>query len=202
MTVTGVKRVALYLRVSTTGNGQTTLNQQRELEAVAARSGWRIVHVYEDNGISGAKGRDKRPALDALMKAATRREFDLVAAWSVDRLGRSLPHLVQLFSEFQALGVDLYLHQQHVDSSTPSGRALLQMSAVFAEFERAMVLERTKAGLARARAAGKRIGRPRAKGATDARIRQLRAAGMGMVAIARKLRCGGGTVWRALRDQD
>jgi DNA invertase Pin-like site-specific DNA recombinase len=197
---TEAKRVALYLRVSTAGNGQTTLNQQRELEAVAARSGWRIVHVYEDNGISGSRGRERRPALDALMKAATRREFDLVAAWSVDRLGRSLQHLVQLFAEFRSLNVDLYLHQQHVDSSTPSGRALVQMSAVFAEFERAMLLERTRAGLARARAQGKRIGRPRARGATDARIRALRAQGMGMVAIARKLKCGGGTVWRALRE--
>jgi DNA invertase Pin-like site-specific DNA recombinase len=143
--------------------------------------------------VRGAKGRDRRPALDALMKAATRREFYLVAAWSVDRLGGSLRHLVQLFAEFQSLNVDLYLHQQHVDSSTPSGRALLQMSAVFAEFERAMLLERTRAALARARAQGKRIGRPRARGTMDARIRELRARGMGMVAIARRLKCGGGT---------
>lgn len=199
---TAAKRVALYLRVSTTGNGQTTENQRRELAAVAARSGWRIVQVYEDNGISGAKGRDRRPGLDRLMQAATRREFDLIAAWSVDRLGRSLQHLVQLFGELQALGIDLYLHMQHVDSSTPSGKALLQMSAVFAEFERAMMVERINAGLARARAQGKKIGRPRAKGATVKRIRELRAKGMGMVAIAEKLRCGGGTVQRALRDQE
>jgi DNA invertase Pin-like site-specific DNA recombinase len=194
-----MKRVALYLRVSTQ-NGQTTENQQRELEAVAQRSGWRIVRVFEDNGISGAKGRDRRPGLDALLKAATRREFEMIAAWSVDRLGRSLQHLVQLFGELQALGVDLYLHQQHVDSSTPSGRALLQMSAVFAEFERAMLRERVFAGLARARAQGKTIGRPRAKGATEKRIRELRAKGMGIVAIGRRLKCGTGRVQRALRD--
>jgi DNA invertase Pin-like site-specific DNA recombinase len=197
-----MKRVALYLRVSTSNHGQTTENQQRELEAVAVRSGWRIVRVFEDNGVSGAKGRDKRPGLDAMMKAATGLEFDLIAAWSVDRLGRSLPHLVQIFTELQALNADLYLHQQHVDSSTPAGKALLQMSAVFAEFERAMMVERINAGLARARAQGKKIGRPRAKGATVKRIRELRARGMGMVAIARKLRCGGGTVQRALRDQE
>jgi DNA invertase Pin-like site-specific DNA recombinase len=201
MATAATKRVALYLRVSTTGNGQTTLNQQRELEAVAARSGWRIVWVFEDNGISGAKGQDKRPGLEALMKAATRREFNLIAAWSVDRLGRSLQHLVQLFAELQSLGVDLYLHQQSVDSSTPSGRALLQMSAVFAEFERAMLRERVFAGLARARAQGKKIGRPRAKGATVKRIRALRAQGLGMVAIGRRLKCGTGTVQRALRDE-
>jgi DNA invertase Pin-like site-specific DNA recombinase len=200
MTTTTAKRVALYLRVSTANHGQTTENQQRELEAVAARSGWRIVRVFEDNGVSGAKGRDRRPGLDALLKAATRREFDLIAAWSVDRLGRSLQHLVQVFGELQALGVDLYLHQQHVDSSTPSGKALLQMSAVFAEFERAMMVERINAGLARAKASGKRLGRPRARGATVKRIRELRARGLGMIAIARKLHCGGGTVQRALRD--
>jgi DNA invertase Pin-like site-specific DNA recombinase len=197
--MTAAVRVALYLRVSTL-NGQTTLNQRCELEAVAARSGWRVVRVFEDNGISGAKGRDKRPALDAMLKACVRREVDMVAAWSVDRLGRSLQHLVHLFAELQSLSVDLYLHQQSVDSSTPSGRALLQMSAVFAEFERAMLRERVNAGLARAKAQGKRLGRPRTRGATDARIRALRAQGMGMVAIARKLKCGGGTVWRALRE--
>lgn len=108
------------------------------------------------------------------MKAAMKREFDIVAAWLVDRLGRSLQHLVQLFAEFQSLNIDLYLHQQSVDSSTPSGRALLQMSGVFAEFERAMLLERVNAGLARAKAQGKKLGRPRARGATDNAIRKLR----------------------------
>ena len=138
------KRVALYLRVSTNNGRQTVDNQQRELEAVAECSGWEIVATFSDK-ISGAKGRDRRPGLEALMRGATAREFDLVAAWSVDRLGRSLQHLVQLFAEFQALNMDLYLHQQHVDSSTPSGRALLQMSGVFAEFERAILKERIHA---------------------------------------------------------
>ena len=192
------KRVALYLRVST-NNGQTVENQRRELEAVAARSGWSMVQIFTDNGISGAKGRNKRPGLDAMLKAATRREFDMIASWSVDRLGRSLQDLVQLFADLQALGIDLYLHQQHVDSSTPSGRALLQMSSVFAEFERAMVVERVHAGLARARAQGKVLGRPKAKGATPKRIKELRAQGLGMVAIARKLHCGPGTVQRVLK---
>ena len=120
-----------YIRVST--DEQTTENQRLELEAIAKRSGWQIVATFADHK-SGAKGRDKRPGLDAMMNAATNREFDMVVAWSIDRLGRSLQHLVQLFGEFQALGIDMYLHQQHVDSSTPSGRALLQMSGVFAEF--------------------------------------------------------------------
>ena len=139
--MTKQKRVALYLRVSTNNGHQTVENQRLELEAIAQRSGWQVVATFADHK-SGAKGRDKRPGLDAMMNAATKREFDMVAAWSIDRLGRSLQHLVQLFGEFQALGIDMYLHQQHVDSSTPSGRALLQMSGVFAEFERAMIQER------------------------------------------------------------
>jgi DNA invertase Pin-like site-specific DNA recombinase len=192
------KRVALYLRVSTNNGHQTTENQLRELTAIAKAAGWQVVATFEDK-ISGAKGRDKRPGLDALMKAATKREFDMVAAWSVDRLGRSLQHLVQLFAEFQSLGVDLYLHQQHVDSSTPSGRALLQMSGVFAEFERAMLLERIGAGLARAKAQGKRLGRPRAKGASDAAILKLRSRGIGMDAIRKQLGCGMGRVQAVIK---
>ena len=137
--------------------------------------------------------------LQALMRGATAREFDLVAAWSVDRLGRSLQHLVQLFAEFQALNVDLYLHQQHVDSSTPSGRALLQMSGVFAEFERAILKERIYAGLARARAEGKHLGRRRTPGATDAAILTLREQGLGILKIGRKLRCGTARVQATLR---
>jgi DNA invertase Pin-like site-specific DNA recombinase len=193
-----MKRVALYLRVSTNNGHQTTENQLRELTAIAKAAGWEIVATFEDK-IGGAKGRDKRPGLDALMKAATKREFDMVAAWSVDRLGRSLQHLVQLFAEFQSLGVDLYLHQQHVDSSTPSGRALLQMSGVFAEFERAMLLERIGAGLARAKAQGKRLGRPRAKGASDAAILKLRSRGIGMDAIRKQLGCGMGRVQAVIK---
>jgi DNA invertase Pin-like site-specific DNA recombinase len=136
------------------------------------------------------------------MKAATRREFSMVAAWSVDRLGRSLQHLVELFADFQALGVDLYLHQQHVDSSTPSGRALLQMSGVFAEFERAMLKERVHAGLARARAQGKHIGRRRTTGATDEAILRLRAQGLGIHKIRRKLGCGAGRVQAVVKKAE
>ena len=187
------KRVALYLRVSTNTGHQTVENQRLELEAIAKRSGWQVVATFADHK-SGAKGRDKRPGLDAMMNAATKREFDMVVAWSIDRLGRSLQHLVQLFGEFQALGIDMYLHQQHVDSSTPSGRALLQMSGVFAEFERAMIQERIMSGLARARVEGKSLGRRRTKGATNEAILELRNQGLGMLAIGRKLGCGTGRV--------
>ena len=140
------KRVALYVRTST-ANGQTTRNQERELQAVAKRHGWAVATVYRDQGISGAKGRDKRPGLDKLMQAVARREIDMVAAWSVDRLGRSLTDLLGVLQELHAKGVDLYLHQQGLDTSTPSGRAMFQMLGVFAEFERAMIRERVMATL-------------------------------------------------------
>jgi DNA invertase Pin-like site-specific DNA recombinase len=117
--------------------------------------------VYRDHGISGAKGRDKRPAFDALCRAAARREFDVVMAWSVDRLGRSLQDLVAFLGELHALGVDLFLHQQGLDTTTPARKAMFQMMGVFAEFERAMIQERVRAGLRRARDEGKRLGRPK-----------------------------------------
>ena len=141
-----MKRVGIYLRVST--DSQTTDNQRLELEAVAARSGWQVLGFYEDAGISGAKGRDKRPGFDRLIKDATGRKLDMVAAWSVDRLGRSLQDLVGFLTELQALHCDLYLHQRALDTSTPSGRAMFQMCGVFAEFERGMIRERVNAGLA------------------------------------------------------
>ena len=152
------KRVAIYTRVST--DEQSCENQFRELRAVAAHNGWDVVAVFEDNGISGAKGRAQRPGYDRLCQAITRREIDLVACWSVCRLGRSLQHLVTFLGELQAKGVDLYLHVQGLDTSTPSGRAMFAMLGVFSEFERAMISERTRAGMRRAKAAGKHIGRP------------------------------------------
>ena len=127
-----MKRVALYLRVSTEKN-QTVENQRRVLLDVAERLGWDVVAEYADEGISGAKGREQRPGFDALLRGVARREFDLIAAWSVDRLGRSLQDLVAFLADIQSRGVDLYLHTQGVDTSTPSGRMLFQMLSVFAE---------------------------------------------------------------------
>jgi DNA invertase Pin-like site-specific DNA recombinase len=157
-----MKRIAIYLRVST--NKQETSNQRRELEAVAARSGWQIVKVFEDAGISGAKGRDKRPGLDAMLKAVNAKEFDLVAAWSVDRLGRSLPDLLGILQHLHDKKVDLFLHQQGLDTSTSAGKAMFQMLGVFAEFERSIIRERVNAGLARAREKGTRLGRRSGQG--------------------------------------
>jgi DNA invertase Pin-like site-specific DNA recombinase len=163
-----MKRAVLYLRVSTLD--QTTANQERELREVAERMGCEIVKVYKDHGISGSKGRDKRPAFDKLCRDAARREFDVVMAWSVDRLGRSLQDLVVFLSELHSLGIDLLLHQQGLDTTTPSGKAMFGMMGVFAEFERAMIQERVRAGLARAKAEGKRLGRPRVNGEVERAI--------------------------------
>jgi DNA invertase Pin-like site-specific DNA recombinase len=191
-----MKNVALYLRVST--KGQSVANQKRELEAVAERSGWRIAAIYEDAGISGAKGRDKRPGFDRLLRDATRRQFDLIASWSVDRLGRSLQDLVASLGELHALGVDLYLHQQAVDTTTPAGKALFQMLGVFAEFERAIIRERVRAGLARAKASGTKLGRRPVSPAVEERIRTLRSKGLGMLRIGRQLGIGTSVVQRVL----
>lgn len=153
-----MKRVGFYLRVST--DSQSVENQRQALQEVADRSGWSVVHIFADEGISGAKGRDQRPGFDALLKAVARREVDMVAAWSVDRLGRSLSDLVGFLGDLQAQGCDLYLHQQALDTSTPSGRMMFGMLGVFAEFERSMIAARVRAGQARARAKGVRMGRP------------------------------------------
>ena len=196
---TKAKRVALYLRVSTTG--QSVENQRLELEAAAERNGWTVVKTFKDAGISGAKGRDKRPGLDQLLQGVARRDFDMVAAWSVDRLGRSLQDLVALLGEVHAKGVDLYLHQQGLDTSTPSGKAMFQMLGVFAEFERAMILERIAAGVARAMKQGTKSGKPFGRPKVDAKIEQsirraLAAGGKGILKIAAEHHVGSGTVQR------
>jgi DNA invertase Pin-like site-specific DNA recombinase len=202
------KRVALYLRVSK--DESTTDNQRRELEEVAQRHGWEVVATFEDEAISGTKGRDKRPAFDKLMKGVSRRQYDMVAAWAVDRIGRNLEHLVGFMNELRAKGIDLYLHQQNLDTSTPSGRAMYQMCGVFAEFEVSNTAERIKAGLKRARAESESarlaklregkikqltFGRPtnmtpeKAEGA-----RKLLADGVGVNKIAAQLEVGPGLI--------
>jgi DNA invertase Pin-like site-specific DNA recombinase len=191
-----VKKAALYARVSTTG--QSVSNQLQELRKVAERHGWEIVHEYKDSGISGSKGRDKRPQFDQMLNAANRREFDIIMSWSVDRLGRSLQHLVEFLGDIQHKGVDLYLHQQNIDTSTPSGKAMFQMVGVFAEFERAIIQERVKAGLARARKDGKKLGRPMVSSETERKIREARQKGHGKLKIARTLGVGVSTVQRVL----
>ena len=148
-------RVALYARVSTLD--QEPENQLRELRAYATHRGWQA-QEYVDHGVSGAK--ESRPALDALVKDAMRRRFDVRVVWRLDRLGRNLRHLVLLLDELQATGVDFITLGEGIDTSTPAGRLQLHILSAMAEFERARIAERVRAGLARARAQGRRLGRP------------------------------------------
>jgi DNA invertase Pin-like site-specific DNA recombinase len=194
------KRIGLYLRVST--GGQTIENQRRELTFVAKRHSWQVVETFKDEGISGTKGRDKRPGFDRLCQAIARREIDLVAAWSVDRLGRSLQDLVTFLGELHSKSVDLYLHQQGIDTSTPSGKAMFQMMGVFAEFERAMIVERVKAGLARARSQGKQLGRPTIGADKERVVRRLLTKGTGIVKTAKTLGIGVSAVQRIKAAMD
>ena len=195
MTKTKSHTVAIYSRVST--DSQTTENQERELREIASRMGWSIMKVYRDEGVSGAKSRAERPAFNALWRDATHRRFDIVMAWSVDRLGRSLQDLVAFLSELHALRIDLYLHQQGVDTSTPAGKALFQMMGVFAEFERAMIRERVKSGLERAKAQGKILGRPPIDPRKEAAILDdLREGKAGIIKLATAHGVGVGTVQR------
>jgi len=193
------KQVALYARVST--DGQTTENQLQELRKVAKRNGWHIAQEFVDHGISGAKGRDQRPAFDEMLKAVTRKEVEVVMSWSVDRLGRSLQHLIGFLDELHSKKVDLYLHQQGIDTGTPAGKMLFQLLGVFAEFERSMIRERINAGLARAKAQGKKLGRPRVSLTVENKIKKLRSTGKGIRKIASELRVGVSTVMRVVDEQ-
>lgn len=202
--MTTKKRVALYSRVSTIDK-QTIENQVRDLREAAQRHGWEVVAEFADKGISGAKGRNGRAGFDALCKAAMRREFESIMVWSVDRLGRSLQHLVEFLNEIQSKAVDLYLHQQGLDTATPAGKALFQMCGVFAEFERSMIRERVLAGVRRARAAGHQLGRKpleQTDGKTVEKIYTLRRHGMGMKKIAKEVGVSSRTVWRLLQEED
>lgn len=195
------KRVALYLRVST--DGQSVENQRSDLLAAAKHHGWNVVAEYSDAGVSGAKGRDKRPQFDKMLKAATRGEIDMVAAWAVDRLGRSMNDLISFLTEIQAANVDLFLHKQALDTSTPAGKAMFQMLGVFAEFERAILVERIKAGLKRAKKEGKTPGRPKTDPDTERKIKAaLARGGDGMLKIASRYGVGSGTVQRIKREME
>jgi DNA invertase Pin-like site-specific DNA recombinase len=188
------KRAALYLRVST--DGQTVDNQRLALEAVCEQRGWQLVQTYSDNGVSGAKGRSQRPGLDTLLKDASRGRFDVVLAWALDRLGRSLVDLLDTLNELEAAGAALVLHQQAIDTTTPAGRMFFQVTGAFAEFERAMIRSRVKAGLERAKARGVRLGRPKTGAKVETAIRARLAAGDGIKKVAKTIGVGNGTVSR------
>lgn len=196
-------RAAIYLRVST--DGQTTENQRRVLEEVAERRGWLVVEIHEDAGISGAKGRDKRPGFDAVRKAAARRRYDVLMVWSIDHMGRNTATVATALAELEAAGVSIYADKEGMDATTPHGRAMLQMAAVFAELERGMIVERIKAGLARAKTetpeqrakkGKKAFGRPPISPEREAAIRAALFERKGILKVAREVGVGSGTVQR------
>src|ERR1700746_3824639 len=191
------KKAAIYVRVST--DKQTVENQLRELRQIAQRRGWEVVQEYHDAGISGSKGREARPGLDQMLNDAHRRRFDVVMAWAIDRLGRSLVDLLGTIQGLEACGVDLYLDQQHIDTTTPAGKLMFQITGAFAEFERSMIRTRVNAGLKRAKdeikrkghfvtkhgEVKKRLGRP---GADPEKLRKARAElakGIGINKVAK-----------------
>ena len=191
------RRVAIYSRVSTLD--QSSENQTSFLTEIVARNGGRLVGLYVDEGVSGSKGRDKRPEFDRLCKDMVRRKFDLVMVWDVSRLGRSLQHLVEFLNDVQAIGCDLYVHQQGLDTSTPSGRMMFQMVGVVSEFERSMISERVKLGLRRAKASGKKLGQPSKM--SDELIQQvwlLQDQGFGLKHITAQMPVSRSTIYKIM----
>jgi DNA invertase Pin-like site-specific DNA recombinase len=198
MTIRSTRRAALYLRVST--DKQTVENQEIQLRQVAERRGWEVVEVYDDAGISGSKGRADRPGLDQMLNDATRRHFNIVLVWAIDRLGRSLIDLLGTIQHLEAVAVDLYIDQQSIDTSTPMGKLIFSVCGAFAQFERSMIQQRIHAGLQRARVQGKTLGRPKVDEATQAAILWSLKKGVGIKKTAAALGCGIGTVIR-VRDE-
>jgi DNA invertase Pin-like site-specific DNA recombinase len=189
-------RIALYARVSTL-NGQKPEMQLNELREYAQRRGWDIAGEYVDLGVSGSK--ESRPELNKMIAAAHARAFDAVVCWKLDRLGRSLKHLVTTIEDLQAYGVAFVSLRDNLDLSTPSGRLMMHIIGAMAQFERELIRERVTAGIQAARARGQRIGRPRVYVSAE-KVRALRNAGTPWRAISRKLGVGTGTAVRALAN--
>jgi DNA invertase Pin-like site-specific DNA recombinase len=190
-----IQRVALYARVSTLHGQQDPEMQLSELREYATRRGLSIYQEYVDQGVSGSK--EFRPALNRLMADGQRCRFDAVLVWKIDRFGRSLKHLVNSLADLSAYGIAFISLRDHLDLSTPSGRLMFQIIGAMAEFERALIQERVKAGLRNAKAKGKQIGRPRQQ-VDGSKVLELRAKGLSWRAISERMNLGLGTVYRAV----
>jgi DNA invertase Pin-like site-specific DNA recombinase len=189
-----IMRVALYARVSTL-NGQNPEMQLAELREYAQRRGWEVFSEYCDLGISGAK--DSRPQLNRMIADAHARKFDAVVVWKLDRLGRSLKHLVTTIEDLQAYSVSFVSLRDNLDLSTPAGRLMLHIIGAMAEFERSLIQERVVSGISAAKKRGVRFGRPKVY-VSALKVRQMRDAGVPWVDIAKRLNAGKGTCQRAL----
>ena len=194
-------RVAIYARVST--SEQTTDNQINFLQEIVSRNDWELVQTYVDEGISGTKGRDKRPEFDRLCKDMVRRKFNRILVWDISRLGRSLQHLVEFLNEVQSVNCHLYIHQSGLDTSTPSGRMMFQMVGVFSEFERSMISERVKLGLKRVKSKGTKLGRPtKIDEETKVKIWSLIDTGKSLSEVSRVLQISKMSVSRVNRERN
>jgi len=192
-----MKKVGCYYRVST--KNQTILNQKLELESLAERMGYEIVAEYKDEGISGAKNRDERPALNAMMKDAVRGKFEMILCYDLSRLGRNLEELIRIMNEMNSLNINLFFYREAINTDTSSGKLMFSMFGVLAQWEKSLISERIISGINRARTQGKKIGRPSTfnEGLMQA-VRKMREKGMGIVAISRTLGIGVSSVYRSL----
>lgn len=188
-----VLRFARYLRVSRAE--QDPALQDDETGELIAKRGWKLVGTYSDHGVSGT--REKRPALDRLVVDARRRRMDVIVVWKADRLFRSLKAMVTTLDEWAALGIGFVSATEVFDSTTPQGKLLLHLTSAFAEFERNLIVERTRAGIAAAKRRGVHVGRPRARLDLE-HVRELRAGGMSVRKIAQTFGVGTSTVQRRL----
>lgn len=192
-------RAVIYSRVST--SRQTSENQVLELRAVCQRNNWTIVAELADDGISGRKGKADRPGFSTLHQMVARRQADIVVVWSIDRLGRSLKDLVSFMGELEAKSIDFYSHVQAIDSRTPAGRLSFAIFSAIAEFEREIIRSRVMAGLERARASGRKLGRPtNVNSNTKVAVSLLREKGHSIHSIAKQLKIGVGTTQRLLKE--
>lgn len=197
---TSTQRVALYVRHSTAN--QTSDSQLQDLSTIAKNRNWQIVEVFEDAGLSGSKGRDERQGLDAMLKAASRGEFEILACFSIDRLGRSLQHLITTVNDLHACGIEIFFSQQNIDTTTPSGKLIFNVFASFAAFEKEMIRNRVIAGIDLAKRKGVRLGRPPSVTIqTRNAIEELYKKGMSVKKIAKSLSCGVGTTVATLKER-
>jgi DNA invertase Pin-like site-specific DNA recombinase len=197
------KKVVIYGRVST--DKQPVQNQLEELREVSRRNGWEVVEEYLDKGLSGSLGRNGRPSFDRLLKDVNRKKFDGILVWSIDRLGRSLQDLVSFLNDVQSKNIDLYIHQQGLDTSTPTGKMMFQMCGVFAEFERNIIRERVKSGMENAKKNGTKSGRPIGRpsmvnSSTKTTVVELLDRGMSKTKVCKTLNIGVGTLYKLLDE--
>ena len=197
------KKVVIYGRVST--NKQIVENQLEELREVSRRNSWEVQEEYLDEGLSGSLGREGRPSFDRLLKDVSRKKFDGILVWDISRLGRSLTDLVSFLNDVQSKNIDLYIHQQGLDTSTPTGKMMFQLVGCFVEYEKTIIRERVKSGMENAKRNGTKSGRPIGRpsvvnSSTKTTVVELRDRGMSKTKICKTLGIGVGTLYKLLDE--